>query len=312
MTNPTPDNATILLIDDSPDIHRLLSVRLRSDHLSIISADNGIDGVGIARSKKPDLILLDVDMPDMDGFEVLQALRDDSATHEIPVIFLSGMAESADKVRAFEMGAMDYVAKPPDLPELRARVRSALRISLLMKMLAQRAQLDGLTGLWNRAYIDTRLSEEFSQSMRHDRPLSLIICDLDHFKTVNDTYGHPHGDMVLEKFAKLLTLGCREHDVPCRYGGEEFAVILPETEGPDAMEVAERVRVSLEAMEWRKHPDRPITASFGVASLSSLVNPTVERLIAAADSALYAAKRQGRNCVVCAKPENPRLHLSAG
>ncbi len=292
-------------------MHRLLSVRLRGDHLEIIGADNGLDGIGMARTRSPDLILLDVDMPEMDGFEVLQTLRDDAATHEIPVIFLAGMTTTEDKVRAFEMGAMDFVSKPPDFAELKARVRSALRISFLMKMLAQKARLDGLTGLGNRAYIDERLNEEFAQSTRHNRSLSLIMSDLDNFKSVNDTYGHPHGDAVLIKFASLLAEGCREGDIACRYGGEEFAVILPETERDDAAEVAERVRASLEAVEWLVHPERRITASFGVASLSCVEAPSIERLVAAADSALYAAKRKGRNRVILAKPEGRRFSLSA-
>jgi diguanylate cyclase (GGDEF)-like protein len=307
----TDDNATILLIDDSTDMHRLLTVRLRAENLQIIGADNGIDGVGLARSKLPDLILLDIDMPGMDGFEVLQALRDDEATHNIPVIFLSAMSTSDDKVRAFEMGAMDYVSKPPDWAELRARVRSALRISLLMKMLAQKAQIDGLTGLWNRTYLDTRLSEEFAQATRYHHPLSLILADLDRFKQVNDNYGHPHGDQVLQTFATLLTRGCREGDVAFRYGGEEFAVILPETPLNAAVEVAERVRAEFEAVVWKEHPDQPTTASFGVAGLRNLSNPAVERLLAAADNALYAAKKQGRNCVVAARNEGHRLSLSA-
>ncbi len=311
MKEPTLDNATILLIDDSTDMHRLLSVRLRAESLEILGADNGFDGIGLARSRLPDLILLDIDMPGMDGFEVLQALRDDEMTHQIPVIFLSAMSTSNDKVRAFEMGAMDYVSKPPDWAELRARVRSALRISLLMKMLSQKAQLDGLTGLWNRTYLDTRLSEEFSQAMRYGHPLSLILADLDHFKSINDTFGHPHGDRVLQAFASLLTRTCREGDVAFRYGGEEFAVILPETRLRPAAEAAERMRTAFETITWKQHPQHPVTASFGVAGLQELAQPSVERLVAAADNALYAAKKQGRNCVVVAKSDGPRLALSA-
>ncbi len=311
MQDPSLDNATILLIDDSMDMQRLLSVRLKGECMQIATADNGFDGIGLARAKLPDLILLDIDMPGMDGFEVLQALRDDEATHHIPVIFLSAMSNSGDKVRAFEMGAMDYVSKPPDWAELRARVRSALRISLLMKMLAQKAQIDGLTGLWNRTYLDTRLREEFAQAVRYGHSLSLILGDLDHFKHVNDDFGHPHGDQVLQTFSKLLTRGCRGGDVACRYGGEEFAVILPETGLRAAIEVAERVRAGIEAIVWKQHPDKPVTTSFGLACLDDLAEQSVERLIAAADNALYAAKKQGRNRVVAAPSEQQRLARTA-
>ncbi|HEB61213.1 MAG TPA: diguanylate cyclase [Phycisphaeraceae bacterium] len=311
MTISPPDNAKLLLIEDSPQMQRLLSERLGKDGIKVYTADNGLDGIGIARSKAPDLILLAIDLPGMDGFEVLQILRDDESMNQIPVIVLTEHAGSEEKVKAFEMGAMDIVSKPPDMPVLRARVRSALRISLLMKMLAQRAQLDGLTGLWNRAYIDTRLREEVAQSLRHGRSLSLIIGDLDEFKKINDTYGHPHGDEVLQTLARLLKYCCREGDIPCRYGGEEFAIILPGTEASDAAEVAERIRTTLADVCWCEHPEEQVTASFGVASLGQLANPTVDGLIAAADRALYTAKSRGRNCVVVAQSDRSHFSLSA-
>src|ERR1043165_2806262 len=234
----------LLAIGDSPMIHRLLKARLRSERLEIHSATTGAMGLDTANTLLPELILLDVDMPEMDGFEVLARLKSDPRTHDIPVIFLSGSCSTAAKVRALEMGAVDFVTKPFDVGELKARVRSALRIRLLIQMLAQRAQIDGLTGLWNRSYFDQRLEEEIGIAQRHNTRLSLVLCDLDEFKRINDTYGHPFGDQVLEEFAALMLRG-RAGDAACRYGGEEFAIILPRADVHEAAAVADRYRMSL-------------------------------------------------------------------
>src|SRR6185369_15871448 len=182
---------TVLVIDDSPDVHRLLRARLRHEDLELVASDGGKRGLEMARASKPAMILLDLDMPDMDGFEVLRYLKNDPATLDIPVIVLSGLQGAQDKVMAFDLGAVDYITKPFNLTELRVRVRSALRMHRLVQMLAQCAQLDGLTGLWNRAYFDKRWSDEVGASLRHRRPLSLAMIDADHFKTVNDAFGHP-------------------------------------------------------------------------------------------------------------------------
>jgi diguanylate cyclase (GGDEF)-like protein len=167
-------------------------------------------------------------------------------------------------------------------------------------MLAQRAQLDGLTALWNRAYFEQRLNAEFSEARRHGRALSLVMCDIDHFKSVNDRYGHPFGDEVLAQFAQILGAS-RASDVPCRYGGEEFGIILPNTVLAEATEVAERIRAAFEAHRWRRYPDLVLTASFGIAEVTNLLHlsgePTKDLLVSRADQALYAAKRAGRNRV---------------
>lgn len=295
--------ASVLIVDDSVDIHRLLKIRLRNEKVSIISATTAEDGFELARSERPDLILLDIDLPGISGFEVLSWLKDDAATVAIPVIFLSSSDHSEDKVRGFDLGAIDYVTKPFDLAELRARVRSALRTQALVEMLAQRAQLDGLTGLWNRTYLDARLSEFMARADRHGGSVSLILADVDHFKKVNDTYGHPFGDQVLQALADLLTRECRDSDIPCRYGGEEFAVILPDATTGEAVKAAERLLRSLEAFVWPDHDDLVITASFGVSSLNLIAERSTERFVASADSALYAAKRAGRRCVMVAEPD---------
>jgi len=301
-TSPeTSDNIPrILLIDPSALMHRLLRTRLQLEHVEILSATRGEEGVQKALELLPDVILLETEFPPeerVDGFELLQRLKEDARTKDISVIFVSESRETMDRVRGLDLGAVDFVQKPFEMAELKARVRTALRMQKLLRMLAQCAQRDGLTALWNRSYLDQRLAAEHSEAQRHGRSLSVILCDIDHFKSVNDRYGHPFGDEVLAHFATILA-GGRASDVPCRYGGEEFAVILPATTVDEATEVAERFRSSFEAHRWRRHPDLVLTASFGVAALSPLQPMlTASELVQRADDALYHAKRGGRNRV---------------
>jgi two-component system, cell cycle response regulator len=285
----------VLVIDDSPDVHRLLKARLRQEAVDLLHAENGPAGIKLATETSPVVILLDLDMPEMDGFEVLRALKDNPKTLEVPVIILSGLQSPQEKVTAFDLGAVDYITKPFDLTELRVRVRSALRMYRLLQMLSQRAQIDGLTGLWNRAYFQTRWSEEVSRSSRHNRPLSVAMFDADHFKSINDTYGHPAGDSVLQGIGKVLQREARTSDICARYGGEEFVVIMPDTAPNDAKVFCERVRTAIEAVAWPRHPERKVTCSIGIAGAAESVLLTPEQWIELADRNLYAAKKGGRN-----------------
>jgi diguanylate cyclase (GGDEF)-like protein len=287
----------VLIIDDSKDVHRLVKARLRQEDLEFISAESGPEGIQLAGERQPAIILLDLDMPEMDGYEVLRALKDSKLTRDIPVIILSGLQGAHDKVTAFDLGAIDYVTKPFDLAELRARVRSSLRLNQLVRMLAQRAQIDGLTGLWNRAAFDRRWSEEYARSARHGHPLALALVDIDHFKSINDTFGHPAGDAVLIGLAKLLVRELRSSDVACRYGGEEFALIMPDTSPDAAMQTCERLRVALESLTWPRHPERKVTMSIGCVGADRVPSVSAERWIELVDQALYAGKRGGRNRV---------------
>ncbi|MBL8963321.1 MAG: diguanylate cyclase [Phycisphaeraceae bacterium] len=304
MTESTSNNPVdefkpiVLVIDDSVDVHRLLKARLRTEELEFREALDGESGLKVARDDSPTVILLDLDMPVMDGFEVLRVLKEDPRTLQIPVIVLSGLQSSQDKVTAFDLGAVDYVTKPFDLTELRVRVRSTIRMQRLIRMLAQKAQIDGLTGLWNRVYFNTRLTEELGRLSRREGNLSLAVLDIDHFKSINDTYGHPAGDGVIQGLAKLLQGEFRHTDSVCRYGGEEFGVIMPDTTLADAASVAERVRVAFERMVWPRHPERKTTISIGVAAVGGSGTLTVEAIIELADKNLYAAKSGGRNRVV--------------
>jgi two-component system, cell cycle response regulator len=286
----------VLVIDDSVDVHRLLQARLRHEQIDLIGTTKPDEAVEMARQHKPSTILLDLDMPGMDGFEVLRALKDEQLTNNMPVIVLSGKAGSEDKVTAFDLGATDYVTKPFDLAELRARLRAALRLDHLLRLLAERADVDGLTGLGNRAAFNKRWTEKVAESRRYSTPLSLAMLDVDFFKRINDTYGHPAGDQVLVGLAQLLQSESRTPDIACRYGGEEFALIMPSTAPADAQVVAERIRAALQRQVWSRHPDSPITVSVGlVGATGPFGEITPERWIEAADRNLYAAKRAGRN-----------------
>lgn len=302
-------DSKILVIDDSPEIHALVRVRLKNEPVAIVSAFDGNSGIERVRAERPDLILLDVEMPDRDGFSVCAELKEDPATMNIPIIFLTGSASTADKIRGLELGASDYVTKPFDPAELRARVRASLRTRRLMELLAQRALIDGLTGLHNRVYLDAQLSVTLAASRKTGKPLACVMADVDHFKRINDTYGHSFGDEVLRQIAAVLSGFCRPGDVVCRYGGEEFTLLLPNTSARAAVAVAERLRIAVEGTEFRFHDTRvAVTCSFGVANLRKLVPPTLLEL---ADEALYDAKHAGRNQVQLWMETEPVAELVA-
>ena len=296
----------VLVIDDSRDIHDILSVRLRPEDVALHCAMDAHDGLAKARDLLPDLILLDIDMPGMSGLELCQKLKEEAATASVPIIFLTGSTDLDSKVQGFDLGAVDYVTKPFQPAELRARVRAALRTKRYHDLLARRAQIDGLTGLWNRSYFDRRLDEETAAVQRYGRKLSLVLLDVDHFKRVNDTYGHPFGDRVLQLVGEAMHRALRTVDAPCRYGGEEFAVVLTQTDLAGAMIVAERLRTAVAALGLT-HRGTPVhvTASCGVAA-GELVAPasrcTAALLVEMADEALYAAKQGGRDRVSAAHP----------
>jgi two-component system cell cycle response regulator len=305
---------SVLVIDDSADIHHLLRARLKDEDVELSSAMDGRTGMEAVRQLKPDLILLDVDMPELGGFDVCRELKNDPVTAPIPVIFLTGMSDPVKKVIGLDLGAVDYVVKPFDFAELRARVRAALRTVRYQKLLEQQAQIDGLTGLWNRAHFDQRLREFLSAAWRYRRQVSLVMLDIDRFKHVNDTYGHPFGDRVLEHAADILRTGTRLSDVPCRYGGEEFAIILPDTDGAGAITLAERLRSRVAEHCWRKQDQAfTVTASFGIGCSigGDDAAAAADQIILRADSALYRAKRAGRNCVRTAGVPEPALDTAA-
>lgn len=296
---PTAENPLVLLIDDSIDVHRLLQVRLRHEQIRLVGTTKPAEGLEMARKERPAVLLLDLDMPEIDGFELLRQVKDDATTNNIPVIVLSALSSSEDKVTAFDLGATDYVTKPFDLAELRARLRAALRLDSLLHLLAERADVDGLTGLGNRAHYNKRWAEKVAECRRYPNPLSLAMIDVDFFKRVNDTYGHPAGDEVLQGVAKLLQSESRTPDVPCRFGGEEFALIMPSTGPADALVVAERIREALMNLTWPRHAEHRVTMSIGLVGTDGPCDQiTPEKWLELADKNLYTAKHSGRNKVV--------------
>ena len=232
----------LLIIDDSPDALEVAKTRLAKENLDILCAEGGIAGLEIARREKPDLILLDLEMPDMCGFDVCRALKADAELCMIPVLFLTGSATAEDKVRGLDLGAVDYVTKPFDAFELCARVRAALRTKHLQDLLIEHAHIDPLTGLPNRRALMERLQREWARIQRHKGRLSCIMADIDHFKRVNDVYGHHMGDKMLQEVAQAIGRQCREMDLPARYGGEEFVVVVPDETAAGAACLAERCR----------------------------------------------------------------------
>jgi diguanylate cyclase (GGDEF)-like protein len=307
-TNPNESLPIVMLVDDSVDVHRLLQARLKHEQIRLIGATRGKEALELAERSPPACILLDLDMPEMDGFEVLRALKDRSSTCNVPVIVLSGLVGSEDKVTAFDLGAVDYVTKPFDLAELRARLRACLRLNQLLHLLAERADVDGLTGLGNRAHFNKRWADEVAEARRYGHPLSLAMCDVDYFKKINDTFGHPAGDEVLQRLANLLQAECRSPDVPCRFGGEEFALIMPNTSPSDAAKVAERIREAVAELTFPRHPDYHVTISIGIAgSEAGAGELSAEKWLEQADQTLYQAKRSGRNRVLCTNvtPSSP-------
>lgn len=290
----------VLIVDDDPMVQRIAAARLKKENLEIASADCGRQGLQAAAEEKPDVILLDVDMPDLSGFEVINRLQADPELARIPVIFVTGSADVENKVRGLDLGAVDYVTKPFDPFELRARVKAALRSKRLQDLLVNHAHIDPLTELWNRRALTERMESEWERVQRYGPPLGFIMADLDYFKQLNDRFGHRVGDQVLTEVGRLLKRTARSCDVPCRYGGEEFAILVPEQPVAGTAALAERCRLGLATLritagEHRLSP----TASFGVADSTTAASP--EELIEQADEALYQAKRQGRNAV-CIHP----------
>lgn len=291
----------ILLIDDSEDIHHLVRARLKGLGVEVLDANEGTRGLEMVREIEPDLILLDVNMPDISGFDLCKQLKDDAQTHDIPVIFLTGENETVNKVKGFDLGAVDYVTKPFDPAELRARVRAALKTKELVDALATQAQIDGLTQLHNRRYFDRRLSAAITEGRRYKRAIGLLLIDVDHFKSINDAFGHPKGDLVLRRLAELLRVGCRESDVACRYGGEEFTLILPESTSDQTYQSGLRLLETVrQCSDFVSIIGRPVTVSIGAATAMPDDQVTPAALVAQADKALYSAKESGRDRVAAA------------
>jgi two-component system, cell cycle response regulator len=323
---PTVEPARILIVDDHEDNVELLRARLESWGFRTEAASDGAAALAAVERNPPDLILLDVMMPKVDGMEVARRVKSNPALPFVPIIMQTALDTTEAKVEGLEAGADDYITKPIDFPELKARVRSMLRIKRLQEALEERerelleanerlrhmSQTDALTGLDNRRHLEERIDEMFAHAKRLGEPFSCVMCDLDKFKLVNDTYGHQAGDAVLRQFARILDEAAREIDRVGRYGGEEFMLLLPDALPEDAVVFAERVRGLVEAHTFTfEGGSIQRTASFGVAGWP---HPHIEHcdgLVRSADDALYVAKETGRNKVVLFDSDEFRAHTTA-
>jgi diguanylate cyclase (GGDEF)-like protein len=296
----------ILLIDDSDQIHTLVTSLLADEPVKINSAFDGQYGLTLAASLHPDLILLDVEMPDENGYEVCRRLKADPATATIPIIFLTAKATTDEVVKGLNLGAIDYVTKPFKLSEMLSRVRSALRTSHLIRLLEEEALIDSITGLGNRAMFDDRFKAEVAVRIKSGSPLSCIAMDVDQFKFISDTYGWTFADYVLHGIGAALTEICRVEDVPCRLEHERFGILSPYTRIEEAVILAEKMRVAIESIPFaRDGKSLAVTCSFGV---SQALNTYDRSLLERAQRALDRSKNGGSNRVlVDAAPVSPAL-----
>lgn len=291
----------VLIVDDIPTNIKILGEALRTDY-EISVAISGEKALEISMSdNQPDLILLDIVMPHMDGYEVCRRLKENAQTMNIPIIFITAKDDVSDETKGLELGAVDYITKPFNLPIIRARLRTHLSLKRKTDMLESLVSLDGLTDMPNRRRFDEFLEQEWKRSKRSLVPISLIMADVDFFKNYNDSLGHTAGDECLKKVSSLLLSSIhRPSDLAARYGGEEFAVILPETDLSSAVAVAERIRIDLKEKKI-PHADSAVsdfvTFSIGVASAIPEENESPISLIDLADKALYDAKHNGRDRV---------------
>ncbi len=304
---------TILVVDDVPVNIHLLNTYLTAEGYDVVSAADGKSALQIARASQPDVILLDVMMPELNGFEVCKILKKDHKTKFIPVIMVTALNEEEDKIKGMDSGAHDYLSKPFNKRDLLARVRAALRVVVLHEELQQKVielqkakeelrQLsitDGLTGLYNYRHFKEQLQQELNRAIRHDLSVSLIMLDIDHFKHYNDKNGHPAGDELLKNLARIFRDNVRNIDLAARYGGEEFSLVLIETNKGAAKIVAEKMRKLIEHQKFEcgeKQPLGKVTISTGVATFPE-DGKEFDDLVHVADQRLYLAKQAGRNTV---------------
>jgi diguanylate cyclase (GGDEF)-like protein len=288
----------VLIVDDIAKNLQVLGTILSKEKYKIAAANNGEQAISIANNTLPDLILLDIMMPGINGYEVCARLKKDPKTKDIPIIFLTAKIELEDIIKGFKAGAVDYITKPFNSVELLARTKTHLELKIsrdLLKIkneqLKKLAITDSMTGLYNHRYIIDSLSDRIIEAKRYKQPLSVIMFDIDHFKKVNDSHGHIFGDYVLVRVSTIIEESIRKTDIAGRYGGEEYLIIFTNTDSKNAYNTSERIRKSIEKEKWEK-ADLAVTVSGGICELEDEDCP---KLIMKADNLLYKAKENGRN-----------------
>lgn len=295
---PIAENQKILIVDDSAMVLKILYDMLKNEYV-VIQAKSGEEALQLAVREIPDLILLDVIMKDMDGYQVCKVLKSDPLTKNIPIIFVSGLNEQNDEKKGLELGAIDYITKPFSEPIVKIRIKNHLELKAYRDFLEQISSLDGLTGIYNRRYFNTYYLREWERAIRERTPISLIIIDIDRFKEYNDNLGHLAGDECLKKISGSIGNSLfRKNDIVCRLGGEEFICVLPNTDLPDAVCIAERIAADIEKLNIpHEYSDvKPIiTVSMGVGTIIPIENYSYIEFLNMTDRLLYHAKKSGRN-----------------
>ena len=290
---------SILVVDDETSNIDVLSHILKVNY-KLFVAKNGESAIKIARDCLPDLILLDVNMPGMDGFETLTQLKRSEVTNNIPVIFITGQDSKEQETKGLDLGAVDYITKPFHNVIVEARVRTHLKVVEQMRIIERMSIMDELTDLPNRRYFNDQLVREWGRAIRETASISLLIIDVDKFKVYNDTFGHPQGDSLLQAVSGVFKKSLRRPaDFVARWGGEEFIMLMPHTDLDGALEVAERVRSGVEELiiPCTDGTSTSATVSIGVNSERPVINMPVAGFVSKADKALYSAKDTGRNRV---------------
>ncbi len=296
--NDTPLQNKILIVDDQPENIRLLMDAV-DEQYQVIVAKDGPTAIQRTIQFLPDLILLDIMMPEMDGYAVCSALKANETTKEIPIIFVTAMNDARDEEKGLKLGAIDYIRKPFSLAVVKARIYNHLKLKRKTDMLEKMLCMDGLTEIHNRKGFDETLNRHWRASIRSRSPLSLIMIDIDFFKKYNDRYGHAQGDKCLVQVAQTINDSVkRPQDYVARYGGEEFAVLLPDTEQQGALFIAEKICTAVEALGIAHESSQVgdhVTVSLGAAAMIPNKGDVELSLINLADTALYKAKENGRN-----------------
>jgi diguanylate cyclase (GGDEF)-like protein len=301
-TNSSP--LTVLVIEDHPDQRDLLAIVLQREGYRVITAANGLEALKKLETENVQIALSDIMMPKMDGFELIKRMRSNPILKSIYLILITARIQEGDRVRGLDLGADDYITKPFSFSELLARIRVGSRVVQYQRHLEYQTQVDSLTGLFNRRAFEKKINEEFERSKRYHNPLSVLLLDIDNFKMINDTYGHHGGDAALVRISETFRERTRQSDFPSRYGGEEFVLILPETDQDSALQVAGKIHDSIRTCAFGT-ATRPfaLTVSIGVSSTSARFYSDWRELVDDADRALYIAKNSGKDRIEIWQPE---------